>query len=174
MKRFWLIFVFLILLALLAAGLRLDPSKVPSPLVGKPMPDFTVPDLHASEQLVQRGDWLGQAALVNVWASWCVACLSEHPSLTRFAKEYPFPIYGINYKDARTDALAWLEQHGDPYTLSLYDLDGRVGIDWGVYGVPETFIIDSAGIIRYKHIGPIDDAVVQQIILPLMQTLSAQ
>lgn len=174
MKRFWIVFIFLVLLALLAAGLKLDPSQVPSPLVGKPMPSFSVQDLHTPQQVLKHDDWLGQPALINVWASWCVACLSEHPILIGLAREYRFPIYGINYKDQRGDALAWLQQHGNPYAMSVHDENGRVGIDWGVYGVPETFVIDSTGIIHYKHIGPIDDSAVRDTIIPLIQSLATQ
>ena len=174
MRLILLLVTFFSLLILFIVGLKLDPSHVPSPLIGKTMPAFAGEDLQQPTLQIEESDWLGQPALINIWASWCVACLSEHPVLMQFSQREEFPIYGIDYKDSREDALQWLEQHGNPYTMSLYDIDGRVGIDWGVYGVPETFVIDHAGVIRYKHIGPIDEALMQETLLPLLETLHAK
>ncbi|MXX98372.1 MAG: DsbE family thiol:disulfide interchange protein [Gammaproteobacteria bacterium] len=166
--------VFFSMLVLFAIGLKLDPSYIPSPLIGKPMPAFSGDDLQQPEKQITQSDWLGQPALINIWASWCAACLSEHPLLMEFSQTETFPIYGIDYKDQREDALQWLKQHGNPYTMSLYDDSGRAGIDWGVYGVPETFVIDHVGTIHYKHIGPIDEILMQETLIPLLETLHAK
>ena len=174
MRFILLLVVLFAVLSLFIAGLKLDPSRVPSPLLGKPMPAFISNDLQQPEKLIEQSDWLGQPALINIWASWCVACLSEHPLLMQFAQTSAFPIYGINYKDQRDDALQWLAHHGNPYTMSLYDIDGHVGIDWGVYGVPETFVIDHLGTIHYKHIGPVDERLIQETLIPLLKTLYAK
>jgi len=171
MRAAGLFVVFFAMLLLFAVGLRIDPTKVPSPLIGQPMPAFSEPDLHAPQARLSERDWLGQPALVNIWASWCVSCLSEHPLLMEFSQTQSFPIYGIAYKDERADALRWLVQHGDPYTMNLYDVRGRVGIDWGVYGVPETFVIDHTGAIRHKHIGPVDEATLRETLTPLLEAL---
>jgi len=163
--------VFAVLVVFLAAGLRLNPREVPSPLIGKPAPVFQLARLHESGKMLSKQDLLGQVWLLNVWASWCVSCREEHPVLVEFAKRNVVPIYGLNYKDQRDDALAWLQQFGDPYTQSIVDADGRVGIDYGVYGVPETFVIDKAGVIRYKQIGPVTPEALKDKILPLVQQL---
>jgi cytochrome c biogenesis protein CcmG, thiol:disulfide interchange protein DsbE len=131
--------VFLALVALLAVGLRLNPREVPSPLVGKPAPVFSLPQLYEPEKSFSNRDMAGRVWLLNVWASWCVACREEHPVLLDLARSKTLPIYGLNYKDERQDGIPWLKKMGDPYVLSIYDLDGRLGIDYGVYGVPETF-----------------------------------
>ena len=174
MRLIVLLTAFFAMLVLFAVGLRLDPSYVPSPLVGKTMPAFEAEYLQQPTQNIKQSDWLGQPALVNIWASWCVACLNEHPLLMQFSQREEFPIYGIGYKDVREDALQWLARHGNPYTMSLHDIDGRVGIDWGVYGVPETFVIDHAGVIHYKHIGPINETLMQETLLPLLQKLHTE
>jgi cytochrome c biogenesis protein CcmG/thiol:disulfide interchange protein DsbE len=153
-------------------GLGRDPREVPSPLVGKPAPAFTLPQLHETGKNFSAADMRGQVWLLNVWASWCVSCREEHPVLVELAQSKAVPIIGLNYKDQNADALRWLEKFGDPYTLSITDADGRVGIDYGVYGVPETYVIDKAGVIRMKHIGPVTPLVVQQKVLPLVQELS--
>lgn len=163
--------VFVGLAVLLWHGLGRDPKLVPSPLVGKPAPAFSLPSLRDPSRLVGTDDLRGQVALVNVWASWCTACRQEHPLLMRVAREEGVRIYGLNYKDRREDALRWLDDLGDPYVWSAHDLKGRVGIDWGVYGVPETFVIDRQGVIRYKHIGPIDEAAWRERIAPLLAEL---
>jgi cytochrome c biogenesis protein CcmG, thiol:disulfide interchange protein DsbE len=164
--------LFMVLAFFLLRGLSLDPREVPSPLVNKPAPAFAAPVLAAPERTLKKQDLLGQVYLLNVWASWCVACREEHPLLVEFAKRKVAPLYGLNYKDQRTDALAWLGQFGNPYTDSLHDLDGRIGIDYGVYGVPETFVIDKAGTIRYKRIGPVTPEVLAKEIEPLLRQLN--
>ena len=165
--------VFLLLALFLALGLKLDPREVPSPLIDKPAPAFAAPALARPEQQIQRDALLGQVWVLNVWASWCVACREEHPLLVEFSKRAAVPIYGLNYKDQRADALGWLSQFGNPYTESVFDGDGRIGIDYGVYGVPETFVIDRQGLIRLKHIGPLTPDVLRDKIEPLLKKLSA-
>ena len=163
--------IFVVLLAFLGIGLTLNPREVPSPLVDKPAPAFSLAQLHAPERVLTPADLKGQVWLLNVWASWCVSCRQEHPLLVELGKANVVPIYGLNYKDQRPDALKWLDQFGNPYTASIMDPDGRVGIDYGVYGVPETFLIDKGGVIRYKQIGPITPEVLQQKLLPMIRSL---
>jgi cytochrome c biogenesis protein CcmG/thiol:disulfide interchange protein DsbE len=167
--------LFVVLLGLLGVGLKLNPREVPSPLIGKPAPQFELPllDTAAKTTTFSHKDMLGKVWIVNVWASWCVACREEHPLLVEFSKSKLVPILGLNYKDERTDGLRWLAQFGNPYTLSVYDHDGRLGIDYGVYGVPETFVIDKRGVIRYKQIGVITPEILQKKILPLIKELEA-
>ena len=164
--------VFLLLALFLALGLKLDPREVPSPLIDKPAPAFAAPALARPNEQIQRDALLGKVWVLNVWASWCVACRDEHPVLVDFAKRAGVPIYGLNYKDQRADALGWLSQFGDPYTDSVFDGDGRIGIDYGVYGVPETFVIDRQGTIRLKHIGPVTPEVLRDKIEPMLRKLS--
>lgn len=164
--------VFIVLVALLAVGLTLNPREVPSPLIGKPAPDFTVPQLHDAGKTFSPQEMRGKVWLLNVWASWCVSCREEHPLLVELAKTGALPIVGLDYKDKREDGQRWLARFGNPYQLTAYDADGRVGIDYGVYGVPETYLIDKAGIIRYKQIGPITPDALQKKILPLAQELN--
>lgn len=166
-RRAWILFCFALLIALLAAGLTLDPSRVPSPLIGRPMPSFSAATVHDPARVVAEAQLSGPA-LVNVWASWCAACRDEHAVLLALAADHRVPVYGINYKDRREDAVAWLRRLGDPYVFSVFDESGRIGIDWGVYGVPETFMIDGAGVIRHKHIGPLDAAAAAETLLPLL------
>jgi cytochrome c biogenesis protein CcmG/thiol:disulfide interchange protein DsbE len=163
--------VFVALLAFLFVGLRLNPREVPSPFIGKPAPAFELAELQAPDRRFARRDMDGKVWLLNVWASWCVACREEHPILVEFAKQKVLPVVGLNYKDKPEDAKAWLKQFGNPYTLSVVDGDGRVGIDYGVYGVPESFLIDRKGVIRYKQIGPITPEALEQKILPLAREL---
>ncbi len=163
--------VFGVLVAFLGVGLGLNPREVPSPLIDKPAPAFQLAQLQQPDRPFAQKDMLGKVWLLNVWASWCVSCREEHPVLVELAKSNAVPIYGLNYKDSRNDALAWLKQFGDPYALSIMDGDGRVGINYGVYGVPETFVIDKAGIIRYKQIGPVTPQALEQKILPLVRKL---
>ena len=174
-RRFWLyllpIAVFAGIGVLLYAGLFRDPTLVPSPLVGKPVPEFSLGPVQGRELGLSSQDLRGEVSLVNVFASWCVACRDEHPLLVALQREDVLPIHGLNYKDAPDDAAAWLEALGDPYTRIGADLDGRVGIDWGVYGVPETFVVDRNGHIAYKHIGPVTPRVLDEIILPLVRAL---
>ena len=165
--------IFLLLALFLALGLKLDPREVPSPLIDKPAPAFAAPALARPNEQIQRDALLGKVWVLNVWASWCVACRDEHPVLLAFAKRAGVPIYGLNYKDQRADALGWLSQFGNPYTDSVFDGDGRIGIDYGVYGVPETFVIDRQGLIRLKHIGPVTPEVLRDKIEPLLKKLSA-
>ena len=191
-RYFWILGAFVALVALLAVGLGLNPRDVPSPLVGKPAPAFTLPVLAAPETSLSPKDMQGKVWLLNVWASWCVSCRAEHPVLVEFSKKVDVPLIGLNYKEVRGDgefdmgkispdeerklafqrANQWLSQHGDPYKLTVMDLDGRVGIDYGVYGVPETYVIDKAGVIRMKHTGPISPEVLNQKILPLLAELN--
>lgn len=172
MNRFlWPLIGFFMLVSFLAVGLTLKPSEVPSPLIDKPAPNFTLPLLATPETSFTSESMKGQVWLLNVWASWCAACLDEHPVIAELAKTGIAPIVGLNYKDVRREALAWLERHGDAYTLSVSDTQGRVGIDYGVYGVPETFVIDKQGFIRYKHIGPVTPSAVRNTFLPLIQEL---
>lgn len=164
--------IFAVLGLLLAYGLNLDPRKIPSPLIGKSLPAFSLTTVADPGRKVGRDDLLGRAYLLNVWASWCVACRQEHPLLNELARNKTVPIIGINYKDKREDALGWLGSLGNPYELSLADIDGRLGIELGVYGVPETFVIDKQGVIRYKQIGPITPQVWEQKLAPLIKELS--
>ncbi|MEP7209108.1 MAG: DsbE family thiol:disulfide interchange protein [Casimicrobiaceae bacterium] len=163
--------VFVVLLGFLFVGLGLNPREVPSPLIDKPAPQFTLVQLHDAAKTLSTTDMKGKVWLLNVWASWCVSCREEHPLLVALNKADVVPIVGLNYKDETTAGLKWLAQNGDPYTLSIVDRDGRVGIDFGVYGVPETFVIDKNGTIRYKQIGPITAAALEQKILPLVREL---
>ena len=176
MRRFLLpLIAFAVLIGFLAVGLQRDPREVPSPLVGKPVPAFALPQLHAADAKVSNADFAGKVWLLNVWASWCVSCRDEHPVLVRLMKERPLNLVGLNYKDGRDDAKAWLTRFGgDPYLVSAFDADGRVGIDFGVYGVPETFVVDKKGIIRHKHIGPLTQAALAEKVLPLVAQLEAE
>lgn len=173
MKRFIIpLAVFVVLVIFLAIGLTLNPRDLPSPLKDKPAPAFTLPQLAAADKTFSPADLKGKVWLLNVWASWCVSCRQEHPILVSFAKQSSLPIVGLNYKDQLADANMWLARFGDPYVLSAVDADGRVGIDYGVYGVPETYVIDKAGMIRMKHTGPITAESLQKQILPLVAELS--
>ncbi|KPK39228.1 MAG: thiol:disulfide interchange protein [Gammaproteobacteria bacterium SG8_47] len=166
--------VFLVLVVFFWMGLSLDPRHVPSPLVDKPSPAFEVARLRDANQRFSDQDFKGKVSLFNVFASWCVACRQEHPFLMQLSRTGTIPIFGLNYKDERGDALSWLATHGDPYSAIAYDLDGRVGLDWGVYGVPETFLIDKKGIIRHKHVGPISPQVWAETIQPLIDKLQKE
>ncbi|MFZ5509490.1 MAG: DsbE family thiol:disulfide interchange protein [Pseudomonadota bacterium] len=172
MNRFlWPLIGFVVLIAFLGIGLNLNPREVPSPFIGKPAPAFTLAQLAEPHKSFSPKDMQGTVWLLNVWASWCVSCREEHPVLMELAKTNVVPIVGLDYKDPRDDALRWLKQFGDPYLLSIADTEGRVGIDYGVYGVPETFVIDKAGVIRHKHIGPVTREALQEKILPLVREL---
>jgi cytochrome c biogenesis protein CcmG, thiol:disulfide interchange protein DsbE len=172
MSRFLLpLSIFIVLAAFLGIGLRLNPREVPSPLIDKPAPAFRVAQLHDAGKTISPEDMRGKVWLLNVWASWCVACRQEHPILVELAKRNVVPIVGLNYKDGRDAAQQWLRELGDPYQVSAFDADGRIGIDYGVYGVPETFLIDRQGIIRYKHIGPVTPKAVEESILPKIREL---
>ena len=172
-KRFLPLIIFVVMLGFLAVGLGLNPREVPSPLINKPVPTFTLPTLASPDKTFSPQDLRGKVWLLNVWASWCVACRIEHPVLVELAKTGVVPIYGLNYKDKRDDAIRWLGNFGNPYQQSLSDTEGLVGIDFGVYGVPETFVIDKTGVIRLKHIGPVTPEALQNTILPLIRKLGA-
>lgn len=165
---------FIVLALFLLVGLTLNPRQVPSPLIDKPAPIFQLNQLHDPDKVMTSQDNLGKVWLLNVWASWCVACRDEHPLLVQLANTGIVPVYGLNYKDERTTALQWLKQFGDPYTISVVDPEGRVGIDYGVYGVPETYVIDKKGIIRHKQIGPVTVDALQKKIIPLIVELQRQ
>lgn len=163
--------LFALLVIFLSIGLVLDPREVPSPLIDKPAPELQIPSLD-SDTPVSINDYKGKVWLLNVWASWCVACREEHHLLVELAKNPNILIVGMNYKDTKPAASRWLQQFGNPYRLSVFDQDGKRGIDWGVYGVPETFVIDKQGIIRYKQIGPITPQAIKNTLLPLITQLS--
>jgi cytochrome c biogenesis protein CcmG/thiol:disulfide interchange protein DsbE len=165
--------IFAILVAFLYRGLSLDPKRVPSPLVGKPMPEFSLPRLKDPEATLGDSDLRGKVSVLNIWATWCVSCRAEHEVLLQLANTGSVDIYGLNYKDERDKARQWLQQLGDPYVANAFDADGRAGIDWGVYGAPETFIMDKQGIVRHKHIGPLSVEALNTTILPLIAELQA-
>lgn len=171
MRRYLPFAIFLALLAFMAVGLRLNPREVPSPYIGKPAPSFTLPHLQLPQRTVEAQQMRGKVWIFNVWASWCAACRVEHPVLMEMARTGSVQMVGLNYKDERDKGLQWLAQHGDPYLLSAYDPDGKVGLDYGVYGVPETFVIDKQGIVRLKHIGPLTNDFVRKTLLPLLAEL---
>ena len=163
--------LFVVLVGFLAVGLNRDPHEVPSPLIGKMAPAFELPQLEDSRKFFSPESMKGQAWILNVWASWCVACREEHPVLVEMGKLKLAPIIGLDYKDKRDDALTMLARQGNPYLLSAFDASGRVGIDYGVYGVPETYVIDKAGVIRFKHIGPITMELLNKKMIPLLGEL---
>lgn len=183
------LFLFFVLAGFLAFGLTLNPREVPSPLIDKPAPGFNLARVDQPQERFSLEEMKDQVWLLNVWASWCVACRQEHPVLVRMAQQQLVPVVGLNYKEVRGDgginvrgmaleretelaiqrARAWLSNQGDPYILSVLDIDGRVGIDYGVYGVPETFVIDRKGYIVYKHIGPITKESLEQVIMPKVE-----
>jgi cytochrome c biogenesis protein CcmG/thiol:disulfide interchange protein DsbE len=164
--------VFAALMFFLWRGLALDPREVPSPLIGKPAPAFALTRLDDPARIVRRDDMLGKVWMLNVWASWCVACRDEHPALLAFSRTRTVPIVGLNYKDQRPAGLGWLSRFGDPYDVSVFDADGRVGIDLGVYGVPETFVIDQRGVVRFKQVGPLTPELIRTRIEPLLKELN--
>lgn len=166
--------LFVVVVVFLAIGLTRNPQEVPSALINKAAPEFRLPQLKDPSKTFSAADVRGKVWMMNVWASWCIACREEHQYLFEYVKSGAVPIYGLNYKDNREDALGWLEEFGDPYLLSAVDFDGRVGIDYGVYGAPESYIIDKSGVIRLKHIGPVTPEVWAKEILPLVQELNRQ
>ena len=165
---------FVLLAVFLYRGLWLNPREVPSPLIGKPAPVFSLPKLHSDSVPFSSKDMLGQVWVFNVWASWCGPCRNEHPLFNQLAAKKLVPIIGLNYKDRPEDARRWLNELGDPYLMNVIDAEGRVGIDFGVYGVPETFVIDKQGVIRHKHIGPVTADVMNNKIIPLVKELQAK
>jgi cytochrome c biogenesis protein CcmG/thiol:disulfide interchange protein DsbE len=188
------LFLFLLLVVFLGVGLQLNPREVPSPLIDKPAPDFRLARLDDPTTQLGLSDMKGKVWLLNVWASWCVACRQEHGELVRLARSGQVPIVGLNYKEVRGDGMIdmrkvpadaelpmaveraneWLNSHGNPYEVTVLDIDGRTGIDFGVYGVPETFLIDKKGVIRYKQIGPVTPQALKEIILPKVKALEAE
>jgi cytochrome c biogenesis protein CcmG, thiol:disulfide interchange protein DsbE len=174
LKYLFPLLVFLGIAAFLFRGLKMDPHRVPSPLIGKPAPTFLLPQLADPARSLATADLKGQVTLLNVWATWCVSCQAEHAVLMQLAQHQGVRIYGLDYKDNRSDAVAWLQTYGNPYIANAFDADGRAGIDWGVYGTPETFILDRRGIVRYKQIGPISERDAQEVILPWIKTLQAE
>ena len=192
MKKFLLPLIgFAALVVFLAVGLKRDPREIPSPLIGKPAPDFSLPTLAGDAPFFTPAEMKGQVWMLNVWATWCVACREEHPVLVAFAQKHQVPIVGLSYKEiqpqdeaakladnlklqvARERSEVWLKRHGNPYVTSVMDLDGRVGINYGVYGVPETYVIDRQGIIRYKRVGVVTPQLLADKILPLIRSLEA-
>jgi cytochrome c biogenesis protein CcmG, thiol:disulfide interchange protein DsbE len=169
-KRLLPFVLFLVVLAFLGKGLLLDPHEVPSPLIGKPAPLFIAPTLENTNHNLSTAQMKGKVWLLNVWASWCGACREEHPVLLEMSSQ-GLPLYGLNYKDTNIEAQNVLDQMGDPYIQTATDANGKIGIDFGVYGVPETYIIDKSGVIRYKQIGPITEAVLTEKILPMLKEL---
>ena len=170
--------IFAALAVLLAAGVwlsrRPDREALPSPLIGKPAPQFSLPVLHEPGRLVTIAELKGAPFVLNVWGSWCVSCRIEHPVLTRFAESKRVRVVGYNWKDERADALRWLDRYGNPFWMVLVDYEGRYAIDWGIYGAPETYLVDAAGIIRWKHVGPLDDAIIRDELLPALAQAEAK
>ena len=166
--------IFLVLTGFLFIGLYKDPSLVPSPLIGKPVPTFAASTLRDADKIITNKDIQGDYALVNVWATWCAACKQEHAALVYLAEKQQVPIYGLNYKDDRASAIQWLQQYGDPYVVNIFDENGRIGIDFGVYGAPETFLIDRDGIIQHKLVGIMTPDVWQNQFLPKIQQITTE
>jgi len=166
--------VFAALAAYFWVGLNRDPRLIPSALIDKPVPDFELPALVDDVPGLATADFGGQVVLVNVFASWCIPCRAEHPVISRIAEEGIVPVFALNWKDKKEDAVAWLDELGNPYARIGHDLSGRVGIDWGVYGVPESYLIDKTGRIRYKHVGPIFAETLNETILPMIEKLKAE
>lgn len=166
--------IFIVIAIFLAVGLKLDPKNIPSPLVNKPAPAFIAAKLDQPEHKLSPADMKGKVWLFNVWASWCVSCREEHPVLNKLAQRKLVALIGLNYKDEPDAAKQWLSTLGNPYDASIMDRDGRIGLDYGVYGVPETFVVDKQGVVRYKHTGPVRAEDVEQIFLPLISKLQAE
>jgi cytochrome c biogenesis protein CcmG/thiol:disulfide interchange protein DsbE len=175
MRRLLPLAAFAVLVALLYAGVRMnsgrDVSAIPSPLIGKSVPTFSLPVLGDPTRMVSSKELLGQPYLLNVWGSWCPTCRDEQAQLTTLSNSGKIRVIGYNYKDAPEDAIAWLKEFGNPFELIIADEDGRVALDWGIYGAPETFLVDGRGIIRWKLIGPITDAVISEQIWPVLASM---
>lgn len=165
------VILFFVLCGFLLIGLYKDPSKVDSPLIGKPVPEFSLPTLMNENAVFTSKSFLGKVSILNVWGTWCFACKQEHHVLLELAKRNVAPIYGLNYKDDNAQAKLYLRDFGNPFSANASDSDGRVAIDWGVYGAPETFVIDKKGIIRHKHIGPLTMQNINEEIIPLVEAL---
>ena len=174
MSRLIPLIAFIGLALLLFVGVRMnsgkDNSAIPSPLIGKPAPQFSLPVLNAPDKIIKTEDLKGQAYLLNVWGSWCPACQIEHPVITELAESGKVRVIGYNYKDETDAANRWLQQFGNPYNTILVDESGRAALDWGIYGAPETFLIDAKGIVRWKHVGPITQEIIEQEILPTLES----
>lgn len=170
LKLFVPLALFAVLALFLFRGLALDPKAMPSALIDRRLPEFSLAAL-GGDQLLSRADVTGEVALLNVWATWCISCRVEHPYLHQLS-ERGIPIYGINYKDDDTDALRWLDELGNPYVANIADREGTLGLDLGVYGAPETYLVDAAGIIRYRHVGVVDERVWQTVLEPLYSELT--
>ncbi|MGI9220049.1 MAG: DsbE family thiol:disulfide interchange protein [Woeseiaceae bacterium] len=170
-KFLWPLVAFLLLVGVFVIGLQKDPSRIPSPLVDNPAPVFSLPSLQDPEVMVGSATYENQIVLVNIWATWCVGCRQEHDFLMDLAEEDVVPIFGLNWRDNRPDALQWLEKLGDPYMASAFDPDGRVGIDWGAYGAPETFLVDQNGVVVHKHFAPLTREIWDSDFVPLIQQL---
>lgn len=166
--------LFIVMAVFLALGLNLNPRDIPSPLINQPAPDFSLPVLNQPKRILTKHALIGDVWLLNVWASWCGSCRLEHPIFNQLAKKKLVTIVGLNYKDDEKAAQQWLAQLGNPYAVSIMDQEGRTGIDYGVYGVPETFVIDKKGVVRYKHTGPVEVSDMQNILIPLIQQLKAE
>ncbi|MEZ5465074.1 MAG: DsbE family thiol:disulfide interchange protein [Lysobacteraceae bacterium] len=170
LRRLLPLIVFLGLGLLMLVGIRIsadrDPDALPSPLLNQPAPGFALPELHMPDRIVRSEELAGAPYLLNVWGSWCPSCRIEHPVITQLAQSGTLRVIGYNYKDERADALRWLGQFGDPYELIVVDEDGRTAIDWGIYGAPETFLVDAEGVIRFKLVGPLSDDIIERDILP--------
>lgn len=175
MKRtLWPLIAFMVLVVFLAIGLTKDPRKLPSPFIGKAAPAFTLPQLHDLNKTFSPESMLGKVWVLNVWASWCVSCRAEHPVLNSMMKNNNVNLFGLNYKDEVINARHWLSRYGNPYRLSISDIDGLTGIEWGVYGVPETFVVDKKGIVRLKHTGTVTNQDVAEEIIPLIKRLEKE
>lgn len=173
-RAFLPLIAFMVLVVFLGIGLTKDPRKLPSTFIGKSAPVFTLPQLHKLNKTFSPKDMLGKVWVLNVWASWCVSCRAEHHVLNAMVNSNKVNLIGLNYKDAVSDARRWLSRYGDPYQLSVSDVEGLIGIEWGVYGVPETFIIDKKGIVRLKHTGPVTNKDILEEIIPLVNKLEKE
>ena len=165
---------FIVLVVFLGIGLTKDPRKLPSTFIGKSAPDFALPQLHDLKKTFSPKDMLGKVWILNVWASWCVSCRAEHHVLNNMIKNNKVNLIGLNYKDAVADARGWLGRYGNPYQLSASDVEGSAGIEWGVYGVPETFVMDKKGIVRLKHTGPVTNKDIIEEVMPMIRKLEKE
>ncbi len=166
--------VFVVISGFLYSGLGRDPTYVPSPFIGKPAPQFKLPTLHDPDSSFSTEQMTGKVWLLNIWATWCASCRVEHPVLVDLAQRGQVDIVGLNYKDEDDKAISWLQQLGDPYQITAVDSDGRIGIDWGLYGAPETFVIDAEGTVRLKHVGPVSFDDLEKTIMPLVAKLQSE
>ena len=173
-RNLWPLAIFAVIAVFLGIGLTLNPREIPSPLIGKPVPEFRLDPVKGRTLGLAAADLRGEVSIVNVFASWCAACRDEHPLWMQLRSEGSVPLHGLNYKDRPDDAARWLAELGDPYTRTGADLNGRVGIDWGVYGVPETFIVDKHGVIRHKVIGAVTRKTLDEKVLPLVRKLQTE